>query len=63
MDTRSIKSIRAHDLPGVRFDDANEREWLDHLSSCRSISDRAAETLRTVDRALFMANGRVDLPS
>lgn len=63
MDTRSIQSIRAHELPGARFDDANEREWLDYLASCRSISERAAESLRTVDRALFMADGRLGLPS
>lgn len=63
MDTRAIQSVRALGLPGARFDNADHREWLDYLTTCRSLRDTTGESLRAVDRALFSAEGAMGLPS
>ena len=63
MDTRAIVSVRALGLPGASFDNADHREWLDYLTTCRSLRDTTGESLRAVDRALFKAQGAMNLPS
>lgn len=62
MDARSLKSIRALDRLGPGWPEASEREWLDYLGACRSLSDTTGEPLRRVDMALFSAEGSSEPP-
>jgi hypothetical protein len=39
-----------------------EECWLDYLRTCRTISESLGVTLRDLDRALWCANGRTELP-
>jgi hypothetical protein len=58
-DVRAITSLQAL---GLFIADPCKGEWLNYLESCRAIARRTGFSLRKVDRALYMANGRTGLP-
>jgi hypothetical protein len=62
MDTRAIKSLRALDVFHARYTDAMAYDWPGYEEACRGIADKTQLDLRTVDRALYQANGNADLP-
>lgn len=54
MDVRALKSVEALNLeahPGYG-------KWLSYLARCRLLASTVGTSLRTVDRALYMAKGR-----
>lgn len=62
MDRRAYSTLVAcQELPDMRG-----RTWLQtwqpYLQACRRLAKRTGLDLRTVDRALFRANGRAELP-
>ena len=63
MDVRALQSLITLELwsedQGVI---ASCLAWPDYLVACRELADRVDRPLRTVDRALWAANGRADLP-
>lgn len=58
-DVRASASIAAIGGHLSRWD---PQRWVDYLEVCRDIARRCNEPLRTVDRALYMANGNEDMP-
>ena len=62
IDTRALRSIRAFgwmvDMPAR----ATQRTWIPYLSLCRKLRDDTRISLRTIDRALYEANGNPELP-
>lgn len=62
LDVRALASVRAVGYPEVP-DNAQERAtWLPYLTACRAIQQRTDLSLRTIDRALWVANGRPHHP-
>jgi hypothetical protein len=61
MDVRTIRSLTAlkrwHEVRGTR---ASCLWWPDYLATCRDIAARTSRSLRSVDRALWSARGRVE---
>jgi hypothetical protein len=55
-DGQSSKSLRALNYLAKR------NSWIDHLRGCRAVAADTGHRLRTVDQALFTANGRLTLP-
>ena len=62
LDVRALASIRAVGYESVPANAQNPRTWLPYLEACRDLEARTHEPLRSVDRALFAANGEVVLP-
>jgi hypothetical protein len=62
IDVRALRSVRSLELlpPGTL--EATTENWLAYLEACRELQMATDETLRNVDRALYAADGRVDLP-
>jgi hypothetical protein len=58
-DQRAKRSLKALEL---LQNSPCKGEWLNYVHSCRDIARRTRTPLRTIDRALFMANGRATLP-
>ncbi len=63
MDTRALKSLRALGLIPPGRADATAADWLDYLRACRALASKVGASLRTIDRALYQANGSTDVPS
>jgi hypothetical protein len=57
IDVRAVKSLVAH---GEIPDPAPKSypRYMDYRKVCRSVAERCERSLRTVDRALYQANGR-----
>jgi hypothetical protein len=57
IDVRAVKSLVAH---GQIADPAPKSypRYMDYLKVCKSIAERCGRSLRTVDRALYQANGQ-----
>jgi hypothetical protein len=58
-DQTAKKSLKAL---GLLQDSQCKGEWLNYLHSCRHIARRTGLSLRTIDRALYEANGNKGLP-
>jgi hypothetical protein len=56
IDVRALATLRALGIitPGVTPD------YVSYVATCRSIADETSRDLRTLDRALYSANGRTD---
>ncbi|WP_006247150.1 hypothetical protein [Mycolicibacterium tusciae] len=56
IDVRAVKSLVANkEMPEPSA--KSYPPYMDYLSVCRAISERCSRSLRTVDRALYQANG------
>jgi len=62
LDVRALASIRAVGYGDVPASAQRRSTWLPYLDACRDLAQRTSSALRTVDRALFAANGRSELP-
>jgi len=62
LDVRALASIRAVGYSDVPESAQRGSTWLPYLDACRGLAQRTGSALRTVDRALFAANGRSELP-
>ncbi len=63
MDQRAYKTLVAlKELPDLRGT-SWLGTWAPYLNACRRIEQRSGCGLRTIDRALFTANGRTELPA
>ncbi len=62
LDVRALASVRAVGYPEVPDNPQNRATWLPYLEACRAIHQRTQLPLRTVDRALWAANGRPHHP-
>lgn len=60
MDVRALQSLIMMNLWSETDQGtvASCARWLDYLDACRDLAHRCDRTLRTVDRALWAANGR-----
>ena len=61
-DVRAVKSLKSPCVNLYR-EDESMGEWLTYLNTCRRIARETNQPLRTVDRALWAANGRCPLGS
>jgi len=57
IDVRAVKSLVENGEIGNPAPDAYP-PYMDYLAACNAISQRCDRCLRTVDRALYEANGR-----
>jgi hypothetical protein len=62
IDIRALKSVRGLDRLPSGPADARVEHWGPYLTACRKIAEETGLSLRVVDRAMYMANGRVDCP-
>jgi hypothetical protein len=62
LDIRALKSIRAIGYRNVPTRPQAIATWPPYLNACRDLAARTGASLRTVDRALFAASGRHDMP-
>jgi hypothetical protein len=63
MDRWAWASLRSHGLLSGFDDWSWGAVWLPYLRECRRVSNRTGLPLREVDRALWAARGRTQLPS
>ena len=61
-DPRARRSIRAVGYGHQVAESRVTRNWLPYLDACRQVRDRTGCDLRTVDRAMFKADGTPDPP-
>ena len=59
MDIRALRSLISLGLwsKGAQGSQASGLRWLDYLHVCRDLAQRTNRSLRTIDRALWAANG------
>lgn len=62
LDVRALASIRAVGYTDLPDKPQWQSTWMPYLAACRDVARRSDSALRTVDRALFAANGRSVLP-
>jgi hypothetical protein len=62
LDVRALASVRAIGYSSVPASAQGRATWGPYLDACRDIAVRTGASLRTVDRALFAANGQADMP-
>ena len=62
LDVRALKSIRAIGYTDIPTSPQATATWPPYLNACRDLATHTGASLRTVDRALFAAAGRRDLP-
>lgn len=62
LDVRALASIRAVGYSDVPDHAQRGSTWLPYLDACRDLAQRTSSDLRTLDRALFAANGCSQLP-
>lgn len=63
LDVRALKSIRVVGYESVPRNAQDPKTWLPYLEACRDVQARTDEPLRSVDRALFAANGEAVPPT
>jgi hypothetical protein len=63
LDVRALTSVRAVGYESIPDNAQDRRTWLPYLEACRDVQARTHEPLRSVDRALFAANGKTGLPT
>lgn len=62
IDVRALKSMRGLGRLPDGPADARVEDWGPYLAECRKIAEETGFSLRVVDRAMYMANGRLDCP-
>jgi hypothetical protein len=60
IDSRALNSMRALGRPPAGDKYAGIEDWGPYLTACRAIAAETGFSLRTVDRAMYAANGRLD---
>jgi hypothetical protein len=62
MDVRAWASLTRHGYLRDAQGSSWLKAWVPYLETCRSLARRHGVTLRTLDRALYEAKGRTNLP-